>query len=192
MLEHYEKRCLPIFPMSNHFSCAFVSLGNKAYFLRYDDRPPGTPRCCRFSLQNHPPRRDFIQHLPYNEQESGHLGGTLQAYSRLVPPGILFGYAFESSARAGNCDPELPPYRHPQSFYFAGQPTDPPNAPIVSQNYTGFCAAKPDPASTWDQVARMCPAEPEWCCLFASDCPSAGLETPKPGSSWSSAQPDQE
>ena len=64
MMEHYEKRCLPIFPGSNQYSCSFVSLGNKAYFLRYADRPKGTPQCCQFSLDNHPPRRDFIKHLP--------------------------------------------------------------------------------------------------------------------------------
>ena len=39
MMEHYEKRCLPIFPFENDYTCSFVSLGNKAYFLTYDDRP---------------------------------------------------------------------------------------------------------------------------------------------------------
>src|SRR5262252_3263074 len=24
MMEHYEKRCLPIFPISNHFTCSFI------------------------------------------------------------------------------------------------------------------------------------------------------------------------
>ncbi|UGA40144.1 hypothetical protein JOS77_12820 [Chromobacterium haemolyticum] len=84
MMEHYEKRCLPIFPGSNHYSCSFVSLGNKAYFLRYADRPKGTPQCCQFSLDNHPPRRDFIKHLPYNAAQSTHLNGSVQAYSRVV------------------------------------------------------------------------------------------------------------
>ena len=55
MMEYYDKRCLPIFPSANTFTCAFVSLGNKAYFLRYADRPAGTPACCKFSPQNHPP-----------------------------------------------------------------------------------------------------------------------------------------
>jgi hypothetical protein len=44
MLEFYDKRCLPILPMSNHYTCSFVSLGNKAYFPQYDDRPEGTPQ----------------------------------------------------------------------------------------------------------------------------------------------------
>jgi hypothetical protein len=190
MMEFYEKRCLPIFPMSNHYTCAFVSLGNKAYFLRYDDRPPGTPRCCQFSLYNHPPRPDFIKHLPYNVDESSHLGGVLQAYSRVVPPGILFGYAFESTARPDTYDPAAPPYRHPQSFYFSGAPQNPPDAPIVSQNYTGFRMQRPDPRRTWDQVAELCPPKPEWCCLFASDCPTAGLSAEPHVPSWSGLKPE--
>ncbi len=54
-------------------------------------------------------------------------------------------------------------------------PTDPPNAPIVSQNYTNFRMQRPDPEATWAQVARMCPAQPEWCCLFSTDCPGRKL-----------------
>ena len=185
MMEHYEKRCLPIFPHGNRYTCSFVSLGNKAYFLRYDDRPSGTPRCCQFSLQNHPPRRDFIKHLPYNAQQSGHLGGILQAYSRVVPPGILFGYAFENTARPDNTDERAPAYRHPQSFFFSGQPTDPPNAPIVSQNYTNFRMQRPDPAGTWDRVGQLCSPEPEWCCLFATDCPRGEPSATEPAAGWS-------
>ena len=30
MMEHYEKRCLPIFPIDNQFTCSFVSLGDTA------------------------------------------------------------------------------------------------------------------------------------------------------------------
>lgn len=173
MMEHYEKFCLPIFPMANNFTCSFVSLGNKAYFLRYDDRPAGTPECCQFSLHNHPPRRDFIKHLPYNAQQSTHLDGTIQAYSRLVgKQQILFGYSFYKEATADDpANPKSPKYRHPQSFFFSGYPLDPPNAPIVSQNYTNFVARKPDPRTTWDQVPRMCSPNPGWCCLFAGDCP---------------------
>ena len=189
MMEHYEKRCLPIFPGSNHYSCSFVSLGNKAYFLTYADRLPGMPQCCQFSLNNHPPRQDFIRHLPYNKAESSHLDNSLQAYSRLVgPQKILFGYAFYKQATpdAGGGKP----YRHPQSFYFAGDPSPEPDAPIVSQNYSHFRAEKPDPAQTWDQVAQMCPAKPQWCCLFASDCPDkpAAPDENNP-KSWATARP---
>ena len=171
MMEHYDKRCLPIFPGTNHYSCSFVSLGNKAWFLRYEDRPEGTPACCQFSLRNHPPRPDFIKHLPYNAEDSQHLGNTLQAYAITMPPGILFAYAFWEEPAADSFDKAAAPYRHPQSFYFSGQPSDPPNAPIVSQNYTDFRMERPDPAQTWDRVAQMCPVDPEWCCLFESDCP---------------------
>lgn len=173
MMEYYAKFCLPIFPMANNFSCAFVSLGNKAYFLRYADRPKGTPQCCKFSPKNHPPRMDFIKHLPYDAARSKHLDGSVQAYSREVgPQKILFGYAFWRDATSDHpADPKAQAYRHPQSFYFSGMPTDPPNAPIVSQNYTSFRDDRPDPAKTWDQVAQMCPVEPEWCCLFEDDCP---------------------
>jgi hypothetical protein len=186
MMEHYEKRCLPIFPMSNLFTCSFVSLGNKAYFLRYDDRPPGTPECCQFSLQNHPPRRDFIEHLPYNAEESRHVGGSLQAYS-MRPGGILFGYAFNKVATPDAYDPGAEPYRQPQSFYFAGAPTDPPNAPIVSQNYTSFRMEQPNPSETWDQVAKMCPPNPGWCCLFSGDCPDASALRSSEAPDWSNA-----
>jgi hypothetical protein len=213
MMEHYEKFCLPIFPMANTYTCSFVSLGNKAYFLRYDDRPPGTPQCCQFSLKNHPPRRNFIKHLPYNPQDSTHLNGTIQGYSYVVqpnPPGILFGYAFYKEATPDSADAKAKPYRHPQSFYFSGyytgDPNDPPNAPIVSQNYTDFSMRKPDPKETWDQVARMCPAKPEWCCLFSTDCPAPQAQTqqsPRPAEAptpanmsvppkeWSRARPEQ-
>lgn len=173
MMEHYVKRCLPIFPFANTFTCSFISLGNKAYFLRYEDRPPGTPACCQFSLQNHPPRQDFIKHLPYNAAQSTHLRASLQAYSLTVgPQKILFGYAFEKRARPDSVDHSAAPYRHPQSFFFSGAPTDPPNAPIVSQNYTNFRMQKPNPVSTWNQVKEMCSPEPEWCCLFDGDCPT--------------------
>ncbi|MCF4129925.1 hypothetical protein [Methylobacterium sp. SyP6R] len=177
MMEYYDKRCLPIFPFDNKFSCAFVSLGNKAYFLRYADRPPETPQCCQFSLKNHPPRVDFIKHLPYNAAESRHVGDSLQAYSYRVGGklNILFGYAFDKAATPDAVDTAAAPYRHPQSFYFSGVPTDPPNAPIVSQNYTNFRMQRPDPEATWAQVARMCPAQPEWCCLFSTDCPGRKL-----------------
>jgi hypothetical protein len=37
MMEHYEKRCLPIFPLSNHYTCSFISLGDIAFFLTYDE-----------------------------------------------------------------------------------------------------------------------------------------------------------
>ncbi|AUH49805.1 hypothetical protein CXB49_02645 [Chromobacterium sp. ATCC 53434] len=190
MMEHYDKRCLPIFPGSNHYSCSFVSLGNKAYFLTYDDRLPGMPQCCQFSLNNHPPRQDFIRHLPYNKAESSHLDNSLQAYSRLVgPQNILFGYAFNKKATRDAGQPGVPPYRHPQSFYFSGDPSPEPNAPIVSQNYDNFRAERPDPARTWDQVAQMCPVKPQWCCLFASDCPNgppAASDNPK---SWATLKP---
>jgi hypothetical protein len=174
MLEHYKERCLPIFPSDNKFTCSFVSLGNKAYFLRYES-PTAPPKCCRFSPKNHPPRRDFIKHLPYSAERSRHLDNSLQAYALVVPnggDGILFGYAFEKTPAPDSYDKTAAPYRHPQSFYFSGSPTDPPNAPIVSQNYTNFRMEQPK-GETWDEVARLCSPEPEWCCLFPSDCPTA-------------------
>jgi len=195
MMEHYDKRCLPIFPSSNDYTCSFVSLGNKAYFLRYADRPSDTPPCCQFSLDNHPPRRDFIEHLPYDEKQSAHLDGSIQAYSMLVPPGILFGYAFyakatvDSVGSAAGADSSAVAYRHPQSFFFSGSPTNPPNAPIVSQNYTNFRRQKPAPESTWNQVAEMCPKDPPWCCLFETDCPSASRATAAPGAAGKSNGP---
>lgn len=168
MMEHYERYCLPIFPIKdNNYTCSFVSLGNKAYFLTYpQDRPKDMPACCLFSPQNHPPRQDFVKHLPYSPARSAHLDGSVQAYAVDVDsPGgpILFGYAFYK--RATSDQPGQPPFRHPQSFYFSGDASIA-NAPIVSQNYVSFRVVKPDPAQTWAQVAKMCPANPPDCQLF--------------------------
>lgn len=174
MMEHYEKYCLPIFPIKdNNYTCSFISLGNKAYFLTYEDRPKDMPPCCLFSPMNHPPRQDFIQHLPYSAARSKNLDGTVQAYALDVdsPQGpILFGYAFYKQATSSPTGQPL--YRHPQSFYFSGDATVA-NAPIVSQNYTNFRIEKPDPAQTWEQVARMCPANPPPCQLFNPPAPQA-------------------
>ncbi len=181
MMEFYDRRCLPIFPMSNFFTCAFISLGDKAYFLTYADRPEQMPPCCRFSDKNHPPRRDFIKHLPYSPQDSARLGNRVQGYSFGVGPGdaILFGYAFNSAYTPDRYDESLPPYRHPQSFYFSGYPESPPDAPIVSQNYTDFSAKPPEPSKTWDQVGAQCKGDIPWCCLFATDCPKNGQTADK-------------
>jgi hypothetical protein len=175
MMEYYDEWSLPIFPMDNHFSSAFISLGDKAYFLTYDkDRPQGMPPICQFSDLNHPPRRDFIKHLPYSPGDSLRLGGRVQGYSFWTNPqpskspiqvgaspdrtedgAILFGYAFESEWTPDTVDKSAAPYRHPHSFYFSGFPLDPPNAPMVSQNFSDFAMVRPDPSETWDLVAEL-------------------------------------
>ncbi|HEX2255960.1 MAG TPA: hypothetical protein VHG92_04510 [Afifellaceae bacterium] len=170
MMEYYDGYCLPIFPIDSNFTCAFISLGNIAYFLTYErDRPADMPPCCRFSNLNHPPRRDFVKHLPYSAIDSARIPD-VQAYSLTTPgPGgapILFGYAFESKYRTDPDAPEAGAYRHPQSFYFSGSPTSPPDAPIVSQNYVNFSARAPDPRETWELVHRQCVGEIPWCDLF--------------------------
>jgi hypothetical protein len=82
MMEHYEKRCLPIFPISNQFTCSFISLGDTAFFVTYSqDQPKGMPPVCLFSQLNHPPRPDFISHLPYSPGDSARLGNRVQGYS---------------------------------------------------------------------------------------------------------------
>ena len=167
MMEHYEDYCLPIFPIKNNYTCSFISLGNKAYFLTYaKDRPIDMPACCLFSPENHPPRRDFVKHLPYSAERSKHLNNSVQAYATEVnsPAGpILFGYSFYKQATSDTFTKEK--YRHPQSFFFSGS-VPVVNAPIVSQNYTNFRAQAPDPAKTWSQVKAMCPATPVACQLF--------------------------
>ena len=131
MMEHYEKRCLPIFPgIPNNFTCSFISLGDTAFFLTYpQDRPKGMPPACLFSPVNHPPRRDFITHLPYSPGDSAQLGAGGQAYSfwvggdgkpfqtgvapdQTANGGVMFGYAFAPA------NGKL----LPQSFYFSGFP----------------------------------------------------------------------
>lgn len=180
MMEFYEEWSLPISPMDNHFTSAFISLGNNAYFLTYDqDRPEGMPPIFQFSTLNHPPRRDFIKHLPYSAGDSERLDGRVQAYSFWTNPdstkppiqtgvrpdrtgdgGILFGYAFHSAWEPDAVDKTAPPYRHPQSFYFSGFPLTPPNAPMVTQIYTEFAMVRPDPATTWDLVAQFAAGKP--------------------------------
>ncbi|WNG57888.1 hypothetical protein F0U59_26370 [Archangium gephyra] len=82
MMEHYEKRCLPIFPLPSNYTCSFISLGDTAFFVTYDsDRPQGMPPVCLFSPRNHPPRRDFVKHLPYSQGDGAQLGGRVQGYS---------------------------------------------------------------------------------------------------------------
>ena len=182
MQEFYEKRCLPIFPIDNKFTCSFISLGDVAYFVTYpQDRPAGMPPVCLFSKHNHPPRRDFIEHLPYSTGDSQRLGPGAQGYSfwidgstgkpiqtgaspdRTADQAILFGYAFAPVSGV----------LQPSSFYFSGYPLPPANAPIVSQNYTNWTPTKPDPAKTWDQVKGIDPNSLPLCQLF--DPPSTML-----------------
>jgi hypothetical protein len=190
MMEHYEDWSLPIFPIDNHYTSSFISLGDKAYFLTYDkDRPKGMPPICMFSDLNHPPHRDFIKHLPYSKGDSERQGGRIQGYSFWTSPeqgkppiqtgaspdrtadgAILFGYAFYSAYEPDSADKSAAPYRHPQSFYFSGYPMPPANAPIVSQNYTEFSMTRPDPAQTWDLVAKFSGGKevPAACNLFGA------------------------
>ncbi len=188
MEEHYEGWCLPIFPFSNKYSCSFISLGDIAFFVTYDDRPKWMPKVCLFSPHNHPPARDLIRHLPYSASNSARLDGKAQAYgfwvssqdSRVTQVGvspdrtaqgdIFFGYAFNSFASPDRVDRQAAPYRHPQSFYFSGVQKTPdtplPDAPMVSQNYLDFAMVKPEPAQTWNQVAGLDPATLPKCQLF--------------------------
>ncbi|MCX8476737.1 MAG: hypothetical protein MT490_13135 [Sphingomonas sp.] len=174
MMERYDKFCLPIFPIENNYSCKFISLGDTAYFVAGEGRPAWMPRICLFSPKNHPPRRDFISHLPYSAADSQRIGKGGQAYSfwvsaangyvmqvgaspdRTQDAGILFGYGFQTDAKGGLV---------PQSFYFSGYPMAPANAPIVSQNYTNFAATQPPP-DTWAEVAGLDPDTLPRCQLF--------------------------
>ncbi|MFT4977441.1 MAG: hypothetical protein ACI8S6_003346 [Myxococcota bacterium] len=159
MMAHYEDRCLPIFPHDNTYSCTFISLGNKAWLLTGDDRPEDTPPCCMFSPYHHAPKTDFIRNLPYSAEDSSHLSDTLQAYRYVADPqdrAIWFGYSFYRDRWADAEKQHLLPH----SSYFTGSKTDPPDAPIVSQNYTDFRILAPDPAETWQRVGRECTADP--------------------------------
>lgn len=189
MMEYYEDRALPIFPGSNHYSCAYISLGDNAYFLTFEEnRPASMVPVCLFSALNHPPMRDFIKHLPYSRGDSERLGGRVQGYSFWTSPegnrppiqigvspdrtkdgAVLFGYAFHSDwTEDTNSGAEPAQYRLPQSFYFSGWPADPPNAPIVSQNFYDFSFTKPDPATTWNLVAQLAQGQPIPVCQFGS------------------------
>ena len=198
MMENYEDRCLPIFPISNHFSCSFISLGDTTFFVTYDkDRPKWMPPVCLFSPLNHPPRPDFISHLPYSAGDSARLGNRVQGYSlwvdgangkpiqvgvnpdRTKDRAIVFGYAFVSTPTLDRVDKSAIPYRHPQSFYFSGYPLPPANAPIVSQNYTNFAMIRPDPKTTWDLVNGLDPKTLPSCQLFNP--PTGAVGAPSTG-----------
>jgi hypothetical protein len=203
MMEHYEKHCLPIFPIGSNFTCSFISLGETAFFVTYpEDRPKDMPPVCLFSPRNHPPASDFIKHLPYAAGDSVRLQNEVQGYSfwisgkngkpvqtgvspdRTARGDVLFGYAFESLERPDASDPAARPYRHPQSFYFSGSTFQPPDAPIVSQNYTDFAMVKPDPAATWDQVDKLDPTSLPPCQLFTPPLPQATKSPGHPVGSW--------
>jgi len=160
-------------------------LGDTAFFVTYGkDRPKGMPPVCLFSPLNHPPRPDFISHLPYSPGDSAHLGNRIQGYSFWVSGGdgqpiqigvspdrtkdqaIMFGYAFETRPTRDRVEKSAKPYRHPQSFYFSEYPLPPANAPIVSQNYTDFAMIKPDPKNTWALVSKLDPKAVPACQLF--------------------------
>jgi hypothetical protein len=193
MMEHYEHFCLPIFPIANNFTCSFISLGDVAFFVTYpQDRPAGMPPVCLFSPVNHPPRRDFISHLPYAPGDSAQLGHGAQGYSfwvdgatgRVVGTGaspdrtqagaILFGYAFAP----------VNGRMQPQSFYFSGYPGTPPDAPVVSQNYTDWAPTKPDPRATWDQVSGLDPRTLPACQLFEPPSGPGLRATEAPAPTW--------
>jgi hypothetical protein len=208
MMEHYEARCLPIFPISNHFSCSFISLGDTAFFVTYDkDRPKGMPPVCLFSPLNHPPRPDFISHLPYSAGDSARLGNRVQGYSfwvdgssgrpiqvgvspdRTNDHAIMFGYAFARRATPDRVDKSAKPYRHPQSFYFSGYPLPPANAPIVSQNYTDFAMVRPNPKTTWDLVSKLDPKTLPQCQLFNPPSAALGAGNVKRAPTWGDLKP---
>ncbi|MEG3148043.1 hypothetical protein U1839_25625 [Sphingomonas sp. RT2P30] len=174
MMERYDNYCLPIFPIDNHYSCKFISLGDVAYFVAGEGRPKWMPKLCLFSPLNHPPRRDFISHLPYSAADSARIGPGGQGYSfwisaangyvtqvgaspdRTRDHDIMFGYGFQ--AKPGG-------EAMPQSFYFSGYPFPPADAPYVSQNYTNFTATQPDP-DTWSEVSGIDPTTLPACQLF--------------------------
>jgi hypothetical protein len=182
MMERYDKFCLPIFPLENNFSCRFISLGDTAYFVAGEGRPAWMPRVCLFSPKNHPPRRDFVSHLPYSAADSQRIGKGGQAYSfwvsaangyvmqvgaspdRTQDAAILFGYGFQADAGGKMV---------PQSFYFSGYPFAPANAPMVSQNYKNFAATQPSP-ELWAEVAGLNPETLPRCQLFDPPQPPAG------------------
>ncbi len=203
MMEHYKKRCLPIFPLSNHFTCSFISLGDTAFFVTYDqDRPKDLPPVCLFSPLNHPPRPDFISHLPYSAGDSARLGDRVQGYSfwidvasgkpiqvgvspdRTKDGAIMFGYAFMREPALDRVDRSANPYRHPQSFYFSGYPLAPANAPMVSQNYTDFAMVRPDPKATWDLVANVDVKAIPQCQLFDPPAMAVGATSAAKASTW--------
>jgi hypothetical protein len=183
MEERYDNYCLPIFPLNNKYSCKFISLGNTAYFVAGKGRPKWMPPVCLFSPLNHPPRPDFIKHLPYSAQDSARIGPGGQGYSfwvnaedgkvmqvgvtpdRTADGGIMFGYGFNAN---------LGGLATPQSFYFSGYPFPPARAPYVSQNYVNFSATQPS-QDIWAEVAGLDPDTLPACQLFDPPKQGTGL-----------------
>jgi hypothetical protein len=174
MEERYDNYCLPIFKLNNHYSCKFISLGDIAYFVAGKGRPKWMPPVCLFSPLNHPPRPDFITHLPYSAEDSARIGKGGQGYSFWISAadgkvmqvgvtpdqtangGIMFGYGFRANAKGQVL---------PQSFYFSGFPFPPASAPYVSQNYVNFSATQPS-QDLWAEVAGLDPDTLPACQLF--------------------------
>ena len=193
MMEHYVDQCLPIFPIENNYTCSFISLGDTAFFIAGKGRPNWMPKICLFSKFNHPPRRDFIKHLPYSHEDSARIGDGGQGYSFWVDAdsgepiqvgvspdktedgAIMFGYGFQ---KHGN-------KIQPQSFYFSGYPLPPANAPIVSQNYTDFQETKPNPIHTWDLVSDLDINKLDKCQLFdPPQAPNSTLSSTQKAPTW--------
>ncbi|NEO97058.1 MAG: hypothetical protein F6K56_46000 [Moorea sp. SIO3G5] len=117
-------------------------------------------------------------------KDSAHVNNSLQAYSeRFTDKENLFGYAFNKNPTPDSFDSTAVPYRHPQSFYFSGNPDTPPNAPIVSQNYTSFRMEQPS-SEIWSEVAKMLPPNPPLCCLFEDDCTEKSSSNSSQAASW--------
>ena len=173
MMEHYVDLSLTDIPFRQSFHLLLHFSGEQGLPDRRQRSPKGMSPICLFSDLNHPPRRDFIKHLPYSKGDTERLGGRVQGYSFWTSPedskppiqtgaspdrteegAVLFGYAFHSKWEPDVAYPTAAPYRHAHSFYFSGMPTNPPNAPIVSQYFTDFAMIKPDPTKTWDLVRQ--------------------------------------
>lgn len=111
MMEHYEKACLPIFPIANNYTCSFISLGDIAFFVASDDRPSWMPPVCLFSPKNHAPEREFIKRLPYSKGDSEHPGLAVQGYSFWVGHDgkpMQTGVSPDRTADGGGCQSRLP------------------------------------------------------------------------------------
>ena len=147
MMEHYENRCLPIFPISNKFTCSFISLRQNCLLCHLRKRPARRHAAGLSVFEIQSPRSAISSATyPMPKETGAQIGPGGQGYSfwvsaadgkpvqtgvspdRTADQDIMFGYGFAPG------DGKI----MPQSFYFSGYPLPPANAPFVSQNYVDF------------------------------------------------------
>lgn len=129
MTEIYEDRCIDIFPSGNEFSCQFLSVREKTYFIRYAlGDLSKAESCCLWSKEPFwAPRPDVLLNMSFQQnKEINQEPADLWFYD--IPLPGPFGYA---TARNSS---------RPVAFWF------PVIGGWVQQNFSHYVSTRPDSA----------------------------------------------